>query len=1303
MRTILQALLAIVLLLLLAIISWLFVLYMAWPAWGGFAVFFGVLGVYFGTKAIKRFWVISHTKSKLLATQSAATKIGLSADNFSAVLGRKWKDVTELLKQSQLKRFGNPLYVLPWYMIIGESGAGKTTAITRSRLSSMLRQTAETKQIVQTTNCDWWFFNHAIVLDTAGRYVSPDGTDQDIQEWHYLLSLFTKYRPGEGLNGLVVVVSADALLSGDIELLERQGRSLRERIDHLMRMFEKRFPIYVMVTKADRIYGFTEWVAQLTDAESQEAMGYLHESGEDVRDERGFAAHAIEAISERLRRMRLDMAIRGVPMSPEVLMLPGEVERLREGLQVFLASVFGENPYLEHPYLRGLFLTSGKQEVSLPSRLSAMMASTSVPNKSALTGQKGLFIHDVFARILPKERYVFLSGRIVSRWRTVSRNMALTSWLLVCVAFAVFLLVSYQTTVSTIERIHRQIPSDFTSAMSIGGATVGAQSSDEQDPKEYQKNIDDLSTLLQTVRVLLTERSDWRTTWLAFSPDVRQLEKTLEELFVRKFRLIQQKSTGVNQVGQQLMQGDDPVKKGYAILGAVRYSNMLAARINGANYDQLRAMPQVPSHSRADDFTLNDEIRSGLSELVPAAIAWSDSDDYYLKMSLEKNRALITKVAFDTTQMPWLIQWANSLSNVAPIQASNFWRPDVLQNDRLTIAPGLTKAGSQQIDVYLNQLLAALNNSPEAVSQVDLFRKDYQRKRFAAWREFARGFYDGGNVVGVEPAWRDVVTTLGTKASPFYMFFRKVNDEFAGLPEQDSPEWLTFVRHFHDVQSRAISSAPLKGAANMVSAINTATAGMLRPNINTGGINTGGVSLVGAVQAASKDINSYEVIVKSLQAAAVQAQGGIGTDFKMAQAYFSGAAELATDLSALRALEQNLLQFRKDSTFDKPENEIFWQVIFGPVDILATYVLEQASCQIQQDWERNVISRSQLATSPKEASTQLFGEQGTVWAFVDGPGKNFINRGAGGFSATQFKNYQMPFSSEFMDFLNQAVTTRVSQLVKQQRAAASDKKSAKLSLAAYPLSVNPTAKVRPYAATLVMQCADAVIELSNLNMQANDSFVWSPDQCGETTLEIEVDNMTLTKRYPGPLGLPTLLEEFQDGARVFTPADFPAAADRLDALDITEITIRYDMTGRTELLQLAQDYQYMLEQNTPSTQPALSRMDIAVPTRAGRCWSGTREPEAPLTVPKFIKAEAEKKVNPPPPPPVRKLPPIEPLKPAPTKSITIVKGDTLFSIGRKYKVDPGILRALNGLKSDTIIEGSKLLVPIWATPAGLKE
>ena len=1212
--------------------------------------------------------------------------------NASSVLGRKWKEVLELLNQSQLKRFGNPLYVLPWYMIIGESGSGKTTAITRSRLSSMLRQTTETKQIVQTTNCDWWFFNHAIVLDTAGRYVSPDGNDEDLQEWHLLLDLFIKYRPREGLNGLVIVVSADALLSGDVERLEREGRALRDRIDLLMRMFEKRFPIYVMVTKADRIYGFTKWVDSLSDLESQEAMGYLHETGGDVDDERRFAAHAIDCIGERLRSQRLDMAMRGVTMTPEVLMLPGEIDRLKEGLQIFLSAVFGENPYLEQPYLRGLFLTSGRQEVSLPSRLSALIGMPVTETSAATRGQKGLFIHDVFARILPKERYLFFAGRIVSRWRTVTRNMALTSWLFACGALAIFFFVSYQTTAATIDRIKDRLPADFSKTMSISDDAFATSNTDEQ-PQIRTKNVRDMSTLLIIVDLLVEEKRDWRTSWLAFSPDVRRLEKSLEEAFVRKFRLIQQRSTGVNQAGLRMMQGSDPVAKGEALLAAVRYTNMLEARINGASYDQLRAMPQVPKPIQAANQIIGDAAPSDVIRLVPAAIAWSESDDPYLKLSLEKNRDLIEKSALDSRQMDWLIQWANKISNTSPVKASDFWREEVIQGSGFVIDPGLTKVGSQNIDTFLTELGTALPNRPETVKKMADFRLWYKDQRFQAWRTFSLGFSSGRNLKGTEPAWRDVMSTLGTDKSPYYLYFTKLDEEFSDLAAQDIPEWLAFARYFQNLQLKAQQSLPLKGAAGFVSAINTATAGVMRPNVNTENR-----SFVSSIQAANQDIDIYESFIKSLQAAASQALGGNEASFKMANSYFSDSAELATDLSVLRQLDKTFSAFRKASKYNKPEDEAMWRVIQGPLEILVGYVLKQASCQIQKEWETSVIWKSQLATSPKEASAQLFGDQGTVWAFVDGPAKHFINHVAGRFVAATYKDEEMPFSIGTMGFLNQAVTTRVSQLVKQQRAAGSDKKSAKLSLAAYPLAVNSTAKVRPYAATLVMQCADKVVELSNLNMQAKDTFVWSPEQCGETTLEIEVDNMTLTKRYPGALGLPTLLEEFQDGARVFTPNDFPAAAQRLDELEITEITIRYDITGRDEILQLAQDYQYAVQQSTSSTQPPLSRMDIAVPTRVGICWSDTLTPATPLTVPKFIKAQAEKKVNPPVPAPEKKLPPIKPLKPAPTDSITIKKGDTLFSIGRKYAVDPGILKALNNLKSDTIVVGAKLLVPIWSKP-----
>lgn len=207
-----------------------------------------------------------------------------------------------------------------------------------------------------------------------------------------------------------------------------------------------------------------------------------------------------------------------------------------------------------------------------------------------------------------------------------------------------------------------------------------------------------------------------------------------------------------------------------------------------------------------------------------------------------------------------------------------------------------------------------------------------------------------------------------------------------------------------------------------------------------------------------------------------------------------------------------------------------------------------------------------------------------------------------------------------------------------------------------------------------------------------------PGKCGETKLEIEIDNMTLTKRYPGPTGLATMLQEFADGARVFTPVDFPAAAKQLDELEVREITLRYDMQGREDILQLAQDYKFVLEQTTPSTQPPISRLNIQVPARAGQCWVADTAAEQTLSVPRLIQKEVQKTVSPPLKPPEPPLPPVQPLEPAPTKQITVKAGDTLFSIAKTYKVDLIILKELNDLNNDTIRVGQKLLVPIWRNP-----
>lgn len=75
------------------------------------------------------------------------------------------------------KRF---LYELPWFMVIGSPGDGKTTALLNTGLQFPLaEQMEQTAHILTvpgggTLHCDWWFTNEAVLIDTAGRYARHD-------------------------------------------------------------------------------------------------------------------------------------------------------------------------------------------------------------------------------------------------------------------------------------------------------------------------------------------------------------------------------------------------------------------------------------------------------------------------------------------------------------------------------------------------------------------------------------------------------------------------------------------------------------------------------------------------------------------------------------------------------------------------------------------------------------------------------------------------------------------------------------------------------------------------------------------------------------------------------------------------------------------------------------------------------------------------------------------------------------------------------------------------------------------------
>src|SRR3990172_3900270 len=108
-----------------------------------------------------------------------------------AAIKEKLNKAIGILKKSRMakgRRGAEALYVLPWYMIIGPSASGKSTAIRNSGLhfppvDPDSEDPGKVKGLGGTRNCDWWFTNEGIILDTAGRYTLSPNVQEDREEW----------------------------------------------------------------------------------------------------------------------------------------------------------------------------------------------------------------------------------------------------------------------------------------------------------------------------------------------------------------------------------------------------------------------------------------------------------------------------------------------------------------------------------------------------------------------------------------------------------------------------------------------------------------------------------------------------------------------------------------------------------------------------------------------------------------------------------------------------------------------------------------------------------------------------------------------------------------------------------------------------------------------------------------------------------------------------------------------------------------------------------------------------------------
>ena len=163
-------------------------------------------------------------------------------------LRRRFDEALAVLKGSEGRTGlgGHWVYQLPWYLIIGPPGCGKTTALVNSGLRFPLAEQLGQDAIHGvggTRNCDWWFTDEAVLLDTAGRYTTQDSyAEVDSAAWSGFLGLLKKHRPRRPINGVLVAVSLSDLLQQSQAERDAHARAIRGRVQEIYSTFQIRCP-----------------------------------------------------------------------------------------------------------------------------------------------------------------------------------------------------------------------------------------------------------------------------------------------------------------------------------------------------------------------------------------------------------------------------------------------------------------------------------------------------------------------------------------------------------------------------------------------------------------------------------------------------------------------------------------------------------------------------------------------------------------------------------------------------------------------------------------------------------------------------------------------------------------------------------------------------------------------------------------------------------------------------------------------------------------------------------------------------
>ncbi len=341
---------------------------------------------------------------------------------------------------------------LPWYLLVGKRQEGKTEILENSGLDFPLNINYDKRMVhdgESTKSFQWYFAEHAIFVDMPGNYIEQKESPTDEHLWHSFLKLFRFRKWTRPINGVILTLSYDTLMGMQEGELEAYGKSLRDRFEELSKALGANIPIYLLVTKCDKIDGFNEYFANISNEEHREILGITFENEIDSVDKEVLEPE-FEKLLNRLNSSVLDKVHQELdPMlRTKTLLFPDAFTTTFDRLKMFIETAFAKTRYRAPLHLRGIYFTSVAREEQL---------GYEYEDATRNQKKKGMFIFKVLHDIIFPEADIIKTDTTYKQ-KLKRRQIAIfASAIFMVFTFSIYWITEFNSRSNTLDSLEKQL------------------------------------------------------------------------------------------------------------------------------------------------------------------------------------------------------------------------------------------------------------------------------------------------------------------------------------------------------------------------------------------------------------------------------------------------------------------------------------------------------------------------------------------------------------------------------------------------------------------------------------------------------------------------------------------------------------------------------------------------------------------------------------------------------------------------------------------------------------------------------